>query len=442
MGIFDTISMAMGFAVGSGVITMTGVAIGMTGRSVILSYLLTSLTFLVAVIPTLIMGSVHPTQSASYVYSKELLHPKVGGFYMYVYFLGRMTIAIFGISIAQYLSALLPGVNQKLVAVAALTLFYVINLFGTQVVAWAQNIMFYILVLSLGIFIVAGMLRVDVAAYFAPEGFFIDGLNGVWKAASLLVFAVGGGGVLVDFGSKVRNPAKVIPPVVVGVTACVAVAYALLSMVAAGILPYDQVAYQPLTQSAKAVFGEGSGLYVLFVLGGALLALTTTLNSSFMWYTTAMLKGCRENWFPSKWVEFNRHQVPYRLCTIFYIIGLVPALVGMDITILSKTAVAMTTFMWMIPVFGLVNMPKRMPEAWNASRFAKLPPWSLWAISGVSFLIYGSQTWALLRDNPPAANVIIAVYVAAVAVFLVFFIKRPRETYADQNNETELEKGV
>lgn len=418
MGVFDTVSMAMGFAVGSGVITMTGVAIGITGRSVIISYVLTALTFLVAVIPTLIMGSVHPTRSASYIYSKELIHPKVGGFYMYVYFLGRLTIAIFGISIAQYLAALVPGVNQKVVAVVVLTLFYIINLFGAQAVAKAQNIMFFILIASLGIFIAAGLFKVDIAAYFAPEGFFIDGLSGVWEAAALLVFAVGGGGVLIDFGSTIRNPAKVIPPVVIGVTCFVAVAYALLSIVAAGILPYEAVAFKPLTSSAQAVFGNGSVLYILFVCGGALLALTTTLNSSFMWYTTAMLKGCRENWFPASWVAYNKHRVPYRLCTIFYIFGLVPALFGMDIAILSKTAVAMTTFMWMIPVFGLVNMPKRMPEEWQASRFAKMPKWSLWAISTVSFIIYGSQTWALLRGNPPVANIIIVVYLCIVLAYL------------------------
>ncbi|MGL4345023.1 MAG: APC family permease, partial [Cellulosilyticaceae bacterium] len=126
MGVGDTISMAMGFAVGSGVITMTGVAIGITGRSVIFSYLLTAGMFLLAVIPTLIMGVIYPTRSASYVYSKELIHPKMGGFYMYIYFMGRLTIAIFGISIAQYLATLLPGINESIAAVVILTFFYLI----------------------------------------------------------------------------------------------------------------------------------------------------------------------------------------------------------------------------------------------------------------------------------------------------------------------------
>src|SRR5699024_10164621 len=86
------------------------------------------------------------------------------------------------------------------------------------------------------------------------------------------------------------------------------------------------------------------------------------------------------------------------------------------------TAVAMTTFMWMIPVFGLVNMPKRMPEKWNASLFAKLPQWSLWVFSSLSFLIFGGQTWSLLRGNPPVVNLIFAFYVVAVLTY-IFFIR-------------------
>ena len=57
--------MATGFAIGSGVITLTGLAIGMTGRSVVLSYLLSGLMFMVAVIPYLIMAGVFPRRSAS-----------------------------------------------------------------------------------------------------------------------------------------------------------------------------------------------------------------------------------------------------------------------------------------------------------------------------------------------------------------------------------------
>lgn len=429
LGLKDTISMATGFAIGSGVITMTGIAIGMTGRSVVVSYLLSAVLFMFAVIPSLIVAAVYPVRSASYTYSTNLIHPRLGGFYMFIYFLGRLTIATFSISFAQYLAALID-INQTITAVVILTISYVVNMFGVKAAAKVQNIMFYILVACLGLFIVMGLFEVDFSAFFSnvkfnAEPFFQNGFDGVFSAASLLMFAVGGAGVLVDFGSLVRNPEKVIPKVVIWVTIGVTVAYALLSIVASGLLPYDDVAYQPLTNSAAAVFGEGSFMYVLFICGGALLALTTTLNSSFVWYSNAMRKGCEDGWFPKALAKENKHGVPYRLVTLFYLFGLIPALIQMDITVLSKMAVGLTTFMWMIPAFALVNLPKRMPEAWNKSKFAKLPQWSLWLMCIISFAIYGSQSISNFKGNPKESNIIIVVYIIFSAAYVLLKKKIP-----------------
>jgi APA family basic amino acid/polyamine antiporter len=425
LGLKDTIFMAIGFTIGSGVITMTGLAIGMTGRSVVIAYAITCVMFLLAVIPSLIMGSVYPVGSAHYMYATKLIHPKMGGFYMYIYFLGRLTISVFGISFAQYLAQLFPGVNKTLVAVIVLTIFYIVNLFGINAAAKFQGIMVCVMLASLLIFIVGGVLRINFSAYFTQEGFFVNGFGGLWSASSLLVFAIGGAGVLLDFGTRVKNPETVIIKVIIGVTIGVSAVYALLSIVASGILPYGEVAYQPLTATAKAVFGSGSPLYVIFVVGGALLALTTTLNSSFVWYYSAMLTGCVEGWFPISLAKLNQHDVPYRLLTIFYLFGLIPSLLNVDITILSKMAVGLTQLMWMIPVLGVVNLPKKMPEQWNMSKFSKMPLWSLWILSIISLIIYGSQVVVLLKDNPFISNVLIIGYVLTITLGILLIKKYP-----------------
>lgn len=176
LGLKETFSMASGFAIGSGVITLTGLAIGRTGRSVVLAYLLSAGMFLLAVIPVLILASVYPVRSASYIYSAQLIHPRVGGFYMFVYFLGRLTIAMFSISFAQYLAALIPGIDQSLVAFSVLTLFYLLNLFGLKWAARMQNIMFATLVIALLLYVAAGMAKVDLSRYFTGTDF-------LWRAA-------------------------------------------------------------------------------------------------------------------------------------------------------------------------------------------------------------------------------------------------------------------
>lgn len=437
LGLQETFSMASGFAIGSGVITLTGLAIGRTGRSVVLSYLLSAGMFLLAVIPVLILASVYPVRSASYIYSSQLIHPRVGGFYMFVYFLGRLTIAMFSISFAQYLAALLPGIDQSLVAFLILTLFYLLNLLGLKWAARMQNLMFVTLVISLLLYVMIGMMKVDIPRYFAGPDFFVAGSGGVFSAASLLFFAVGGAGVLVDFGSVVRHPAKVIPKVVIIVTLVVTALYALLSMVAAGLLPYEQVAYQPLTNSAAAVFGQDSVMYRLFIIGGALLALTTTLNSSFVWYTNAMMRGCEDGWLPKILSKPNRYGVPWRLTTMFYLFGLIPILLHMDITLLGKIAVGLTTSMWIIPQAALVTLPKRLPKRWAASRYAKLPGWSLYLISIVSILLYSAQSLSNFQGNPKEANICIVGYLFLVLGYVALKKKIPAQVDLSQIDRTD-----
>ena len=423
MGLGDTISMAAGFCVGAGVITLTGIAIGLTGRSVVLSYVLTALTFLVAVLPALIMCIVYPRRSGYYVYSKELLHPRVAGIYQCSYFLGRLTISMFGISFAEYLAYLIPGLDQKMCAILVLTLFYIINLMGTKAAAKVQTVLFYILVAGMVCYIGVGMTKVDLGAYFTNAGafendapFFVNGFSGVWQAASLLVFAVGGCGVLVDFGDQIDNPSKNIPKVAIGVTLGVCLAYALLSMVSAGLLPYSEVAYKPLTNAAAAVFGKGSFMFAVFIIGTALMALVTTLNSSFQWYSNAMMRSCQDGWFPKAMAKTNRFGAPYIMMTVWYLFGLLPVLLDMPLNDISRMAVAMTIITWAIPTFALVNMPKRMPEAWNTSRFARMPRWSLWVICTLSFVIYVTQAISNLSNVNTTFKIVIVVYmVAAVA---------------------------
>lgn len=113
MSLIETISLAVGFTIGSGIITQTGIGIGMTGRSIFLAFLVSAVLFLISFRPLFMMSTLLPRTSAAYTYSKELIHENVGIFYAYVYFLGRLTIAIFGISLPSTWPACFPPLQEK-----------------------------------------------------------------------------------------------------------------------------------------------------------------------------------------------------------------------------------------------------------------------------------------------------------------------------------------
>ena len=54
---------------------------------------------------------------------------------------------------------------------------------------------------------------------------------------------------------------------------------------------------------------------------------------------------------------------------LFYVIGLVPILAGLDISIVSSSTVILTSAVKVILCFTAIRLPKVMPELWNKSKF-------------------------------------------------------------------------
>lgn len=438
LSFFETLTMATGFTIGSGIITLTGIGIGMTGRSVFIAFAVCAVLFLISFRPLFIMSSVLPRMSAAYSYSKELITKEAGGLYVYIYFFGRITIAIFGISIAQYLASLIPALNNpvgmKVVAAGVLTLFYIINLFGIKNAAIVQNVLFVILVFSLISFVIFGIGKVE-SNFFEQKAFFVNGFSGFYSAVSLLFFAVGGAYIITDFAPKIRNPEKVMTKVIYIVTIGVTVLYMFIGIVASGVIPQAEAAYQSLVVTARIVYPNNL-LFSIFIVGGALGALITTLNSSFVWYSSSLIQACKDGWLPKAWGKTNKYEVPYILATIFYILGLIPALLGMDLTVVSKIAVGMTILSILIPMAGILKLPEKYPEEWKQSVYSKrYPKWRLKTMVVITYLIMSTQVYALFAGNPATANVIILLYILGIGLYLFF-----KSKYKTLKTEGEGEK--
>jgi hypothetical protein len=65
----------------------------------------------------------------------------------------------------------------------------------------------------------------------------------------------------------------------------------------------------------------------------------------------------------------NKHGIPYILHTLFFLMSLLPNLLGMNIGQLAGMAVAVGLMPQLIPVWGFVTLPDRIPvEQWKQSR--------------------------------------------------------------------------
>ena len=238
-------------------------------------------------------------------------------------------------------------------------------------------------------------------------------------AAIFTSFATTGGGNLVNFSGECKNPTKDLPFAIVLSTLVVTALYTLIGFVAAGVLPVEEVMYQPLSVAA-AKFLPGP-LYVFFVTGGALLALSTTLNATFGWVTKPVLQACVDGWFPKKLGVINKkYGTPHLLLILFYIVGLIPIISGLDIERIANMSMILMNITTFLVVVATARLPKLLPDAWAKSTF-KIPNGALTAICYFCGALLIFQNWLLIEDNTP--EIIVGNIILLVLTFIFMVVR-------------------
>ncbi|WP_462411531.1 APC family permease [Neobacillus sp. Marseille-QA0830] len=395
LGRGDLMSIAVGQIIGAGIFALTGVAIGMTGKGVNIAFMIAAVFVIIISLTQILISGTVRMRGGLYTQAALLVGSKFAGFYTVIYIFSNIAIALYAISFADYFLALIPGVNPKLISVAILTLFYLFNLFGIKEAAMVQNAMVIIMAIALTIFIAYGLPQVK-PGYFSGADFMPGGATGLFTAAALLTFATGGAAVIINFGAEAKNPTKDIPIVLIVSTVSVALVYALMATVAAGVLPISEVANKPLTLVAEEILPYP--FYVFFIVGGAMFALATTLNATLGWVTKPLLQACVDGWLPAKLGAVNeKYKTPHILLTIFFILGLIPIFTGWDLGGLANFVLILNNILTLVLSIATVRLPHVVPEFWEKSRF-RTSKQVLWIISIVATLVAAFQVYLLLQD--------------------------------------------
>ena len=174
---------------------------------------------------------------------------------------------------------------------------------------------------------------------------------------------------MVNLSAEAKNPTKDLPQVILVATIAIAIFYALIAMVAGGVLPVSETANQPLDLVARAIMP--TPVFLFFVIGGALLALTTTLNATFAWITKPILQACNDGWLPHKIGYIHpKFKTPVIILVGFYIVGLIPILTGLQISMIADTAVVLSNILFALHLLRhRIYHSQRMPELWEGSAF-------------------------------------------------------------------------
>ena len=370
LGKKELMGIAIGQIIGAGIMSMMGVAIAMTGRSANLAFMLSAVFTMCTFFPSIFITSCIRMRGGMYTQMAIFAGDKWAGYYSVVYFITNMSLAMYALSFAQYALALLPtGGSQKVIALVVGTLFFILNYFGVDLMAKIQNLLVIVLLLSLTMFAVFGLPSVDFANYFSnADGLFLsDGISGFLTAVAYLGFATGGATVILGVSAECKNPTKDIPFVIVTSTIGVAILHGLVATTASGVLPVAEVANQPLTLVAAEILPKP--LYIFFIVGGAMFALATTLNSQIMSCTKPVMQSCEDGWFPQSLASLSKYKTPWKILIIYYFILVVPILADLNIAQISSIVQILGYLNNLVLTITAMKLPKMFPEAWEKSQF-------------------------------------------------------------------------
>ncbi|MGE0883321.1 MAG: APC family permease [Blastocatellales bacterium] len=384
------------------------------------------------------LGARFPEAGGSYVYLREAYGRPVAFLYGWKCFLVMdpgITAAL-AVGLASYIGYLinLPEFGAKLVAIAAIVTFAIINIFGLR---FGAGLMKWLTGLKLGalalIVVWAIMFRLGDLSHFTP---LVEQRAGsaplVAALASGMVgafFAFGGWWDLSKLAGEIRQPVRTLPRAMVFGVLLVTVVYVLTSAVFLYLVPLERVTSGETfaAQAGEALFGRAggaifSGIVIVSVLG-SLAALV--MSAPRVYFAMA-----RDGVFFHGIARLHpRFGTPARaiLCQT--------AMASLLVAVGSfNQIVAYFVFVTVIFIALTVASVFRLRRQPGNDESLKLPAYPLTPIVFLAFV--AMLLWLMAGNNPGQALMGVAIVILGAPIYYLIFHRQERKTTdgLDSNN--------
>lgn len=361
--------LGLGGAIGSGIFVLLGFGIAFTGRSIVLVCVGGCLFMLLAYMYNVIMSAMFVFKGGDYSQKALLFNPLMTGFSATMTLVNSMAMSSYALAIVGYIASVVPGVEPytRILAILIMTLFFASSIKGSRFITLIENAMTVILIAAIALFVVFGIPQIK-PGYFSnvDGGFFKGGFGGFISAIAIMGWACQGTTMApVSLGAVTEKPKRTIPIGILWVTIALAVIYGVMSLVAAGVLPYEQVAGANLSVTAKAIFPNS--LYIVFILGGGICAIATSLLGGIAMLRYPLMKIAEDGWLPGVFKKETKSGYPWVIQLTFYILSVLPILLGFSLDALISLVMIPSMLMNLYLNLACITLPKRYPEQWKKS---------------------------------------------------------------------------
>jgi APA family basic amino acid/polyamine antiporter len=359
----------IGMMLGGGIFVYTGIVFGMTGSALPIAFLLAAVPVFLSMLPLAMLGSAFPVSGANYMYPSRMVSPILAFSAIWVYALASFfgQIPLYVIATGKYLESIFPETPVILVAILILTVFYIINLLGIKFAAQIQGVLLLLLISGLLCFSFGSIPSINIDNLSLEKD--ITG-GSLLLGTSLLTFTYFGANGIIELGSEIKNPGKTIPRAFYIAFPIVTVLYFGVSAGLVGTLPKEMIIGESDPLIVAASNNLRHGLFVFFVLGGAVLALLTTLNALFLIGTRSLLMIVKDGILP-KWMGkiSPKRKVPWVLLTIIWMLSILGVISGFSLEEFASYA-ALGGLVIFLPILMAARVfPKKYPHYYLKSTF-------------------------------------------------------------------------
>lgn len=377
---------AVGMTIGGGIFVFTGIVLKITGPALPVAFAFAVVPVFLSMLPLAMLGSALPVTGGNYIYPSRMVSPRLAFTGIWVYALATFfgQIPLYSIACARYVQVIVPGVSETAFAAGLITFFCLINVVGVKPAAQLQAVMVLVLLSALLFFSAKGLAKPNMERF---DHIFQQGIGNFFLGIALLTFTYLGSNGIIELGQEIREPGKVIPRAYFIAFPIITVIYLLVALAVVNAVFWQSLAdvREPLIEIGKTTMGRTGLIY--FVLGGAVLALTTTLNGLFIMATKSLMAICGDGLLPKGLGRINkRFGTAHTLFLAIWAFSMIGVFSGISLETFACYA-ALGGIIIFIPVLiASLSLPRMYPERYRNSTF-KLKGFWRWFCPVVGILM-------------------------------------------------------
>jgi APA family basic amino acid/polyamine antiporter len=402
----------------SGIFVLPGLAVGITGSSVWLAFLVAALCILPAVLSKSELATAMPKSGGTYVYIERAFGPLFGtiaGIGLWLSLLLKSAFSLVGLSAYLYVLIEIDASSTKGIALFALLVILLLNVFGVKKVEKTQLIIVSISVLSLIGIVFFGTSSFDSSLL---EPVFVDGSSGFITGVAFLYISYAGVTKIAAVAGEIKNPEKNLPRTMIFSLFLITMIYVLVALVLVGNVEASVLStdIKPIHTLFQSIGGNSLG-YLAGAVG--VITLLSMANSGVLASSRFPFAMGKDRLMPGFLGSVSsRFMTPVSaIITTSTLIAL--AILFLDVVKIAKLASAFKVLMFIFNELSVIVLRETNAQWYNPSFRSPLYPYvQIFGIfSGIVLLAY-------LGIMPLIS--VFGVFVLGFIIFMIYGSKTDR----------------